>query len=251
MLALIYGRKSLQLIYKKLYSFALKGLNYGIVGSGEIWALNYIKRNSDDLKVILDVGANIGEYSLQLRETFGNTPQIHAFEPVKSTFRKLQENCKTSRVVCHNFGLGDGEESITFYFNPSQHTFASKFKRNNSDVLQSQEITVDIKTLDSFCSDEHINYIDFLKLDVEGNEYNTLKGAEKMLSAKLVKYIQFEFGGTSLDARIYFRDFWELLNPNYKIYRILKDGLDEVKEYHVRNEVFYYANYLAEIKSDK
>ena len=57
--------------------------------------------------------------------------------------------------------------------------------------------------------------------------------------------IQFEFGGCNIDYRTYFRDFYYLLKENYKIYRILKDGLFELKQYKESYEIFINVNYLA------
>lgn len=249
MISNIYGRKSLQFLYKKIFSFALKGLNYGIVDSGEEWTMHYVKNNIRDKSVVFDVGANIGEYATQASEIFKNTAIIHAFEPIDSTFQKLDTNCANKGIHCHNIGFGDKDEITTFYVNPLQHTFASKFERKNSEAKLQKKETVKVKKIDSFCANLGIPFIDFLKLDIEGNEFNALKGAQQMLKDRKVKFIQFEFGGTCIDARVYFRDFWELLSPNYTLYRILKDGLEEIQSYHPRNEIFYYSNYLAELNT--
>ncbi|SOE23309.1 methyltransferase, FkbM family [Spirosomataceae bacterium TFI 002] len=251
MFSTLYGRKALQPIFKKVFSFAVRGLNYGMVGSGEKWVLNYIKSKLVKPKVIFDVGANIGEYCIDLRSVFGSSPTIYAFEPIAQTYEMLVENCRDIDIKTINIGLGDKDEITSFFINPSQHTFASKFSRQNSEAELHTKVDVKINRIDSFCKNQNLTNIDFLKLDIEGNEFNALKGAEEMLAAGKIKFIQFEFGGTSLDARVYFRDFWEALSSNYKLYRILKDGLDEIETYHLRNEVFYYSNYLAELKTSK
>ncbi|HWZ03610.1 MAG TPA: FkbM family methyltransferase, partial [Mucilaginibacter sp.] len=87
-----------------------------------------------------------------------------------------------------------------------------------------------------------------LKLDIEGNELNALKGAEKMLKSKSVKSIQFEFGTCNIDSRTYFRDFWFLLNQDYNIFRVVKDGLYPITAYTEYDEVFATINYYAELK---
>ena len=50
--------------------------------------------------------------------------------------------------------------------------------------------------------------IDLLKLDVEGNELLALKGLSD--SIEYIKIIQFEFGGSNIDSRTYFQDFYYL-----------------------------------------
>ena len=86
-------------------------------------------------------------------------------------------------------------------------------------------------------------------MDIEGHELSALKGAKEMLEGKKIRFIQFEFGGTNVDSRTYFQDFWYLLSKNYTIYRIVKDGLHLIPKYKETQEIFTTINYLAELKS--
>ena len=108
---------------------------------------------------------------------------------------------------------------------------------------QAEEVSVN--TLDGFCKKNNISTIDFLKIDVEGNEYKVLLGAQKMIKAGKISFIQFEFGGTDIDARIFFFDFFKLLSGNYNLYRILKNGLWPINHYKETDEIFFTTNYLA------
>jgi hypothetical protein len=110
-------------------------------------------------------------------------------------------------------------------------------------MRHTEEIT--LKKLDDFCDDKGIEYISLLKLDVEGHEFRVLKGAENLVSSSSIDLIQFEFGGCNIDSRTYFQDFFYLLNPCYKIYRILKDGIIAIEDYKETCEVFTTTNYLA------
>ena len=113
----------------------------------------------------------------------------------------------------------------------------------------SEKEAVESTTLDIFCKQHQIHCIDFLKLDIEGFEYHALKGAGGLIQDKKIKFIQFEFGGADIDTRTFFRDFYLLLSPKFKIYRILKNGLQPVEKYSEFDEVFVTTNYLAELKS--
>lgn len=66
-----------------------------------------------------------------------------------------------------------------------------------------------------------------------------------MICNNKIEVIQFEFGGCNIDSRTYFQDFYYLLKDNYKIYRILKNGLIEIKSYKEIYEIFITINYLA------
>ena len=52
-------------------------------------------------------------------------------------------------------------------------------------------------------------------------------------------------GGANIDSRTFFQDFWYLLSGKYKIYRIIKNGLIEVKGYEESLEIFKNINFLA------
>ena len=86
--------------------------------------------------------------------------------------------------------------------------------------------------------------IDFVKLDIEGHELQALKGFGEAL--KHVGLIQFEFGGTHIDSRTYFRDFWEFLrNSGFELYRMGPLGLNRLEAYSERDEFFFYTNFIA------
>ncbi|MGH2882640.1 MAG: FkbM family methyltransferase, partial [Solirubrobacteraceae bacterium] len=85
--------------------------------------------------------------------------------------------------------------------------------------------------------------IDLLKLDIEGAELAALRGAERLLAERRVGLIQFEYGLPGMAARVYLRDFFELLD-GWEIHRIVSDGTVPIR-YHERFEILYTANYLA------
>lgn len=109
---------------------------------------------------------------------------------------------------------------------------------------------IEIKTIDEFCSENEIRHIHFLKLDIEGHEKSALNGASKILSSGCVNFIQFEFGGCNIDSRTYFQDFYYQLKEDYKIFRIVKDGLFEIKHYKEIYEIFITTNFLAEKRTN-
>jgi hypothetical protein len=86
-----------------------------------------------------------------------------------------------------------------------------------------------------------------MKIDVEGYELRVLQGATETL--KDIQVLQFEFGGTALDARIFFKDFWNLLNRDFSLLRLTPTALVEVKRYSELDEVFQFTNYYAVRKS--
>jgi hypothetical protein len=84
---------------------------------------------------------------------------------------------------------------------------------------------------------------------VEGHELEAMQGAREMLKHKAIYRILFEFGGCNIDARVFFRDLYELMTSSgLKVSRVMPGGkLMPITEYHERLERFRVTNYLAEL----
>jgi hypothetical protein len=52
-----------------------------------------------------------------------------------------------------------------------------------------------------------------------------VEGAGELLDGSRIRAIQFEFGGTAMDSRVFLRDFFHLLSPQYALHRLLPNGL--------------------------
>ena len=86
--------------------------------------------------------------------------------------------------------------------------------------------------------------IDYVKIDVEGHELSVLEGIGEFI--KKIKLIQFEFGGSNIDTRTYFKDFWNYFNKyDFTIYRITPQGLLYISKYWEMDEIFLVTNYIA------
>ena len=70
-----------------------------------------------------------------------------------------------------------------------------------------------------------------------------------MINNNRIKYIQFEFDEPNIENRIFFKDFWQILNDKYDIYHSLYNGLILVESYNCELENFQYMNYLAILKN--
>ena len=235
-------------------------MNYGMASyygdNGEIYALKKILKNNPSLEwAHFDVGANQGTYTRAVLPLLADRPfQLHAFEPSGDSFRKLSEAITiTNQIYLWNLGLSDSTGNRELHSDTQGSTLSSIYKRDLNHINKhfNRVETISVETLDDFCDRNKIPKIDFLKLDVEGHELSVLTGASKMLKNNNIRYIQFEFGGGNIDSRTYFKDFFLLLSPQYKIYRILKNGLFEITSYSERLEVFQSANYLASLRDSK
>jgi len=228
-------------------------MNYGRGGfldeSGEGWVLRHLPdvgkgRNPG---VFFDVGAHKGEYSEEILRVYGAGAEIFCFEPARATYDVLQERLKGhSNVRLFNFGFSDEEGLVDLFSDTLVSGRASVYHRGAHSREQ-----VRLATIDGFCEREGISHIDLLKIDVEGHELNVLKGAEKLLASNSIVYIQFEFSEFNMESKVFFRDFFDMLNPRYAIYRILSRGLVPIDKYNAYHEVFKTTNYLAVLKDTR
>jgi FkbM family methyltransferase len=248
------SRKKDQYYFESLYFNALARMNIGGGGdynsSGEKWVIESITEKYKDRGYItvFDVGANKGHYSELLNKIMGNKAKIYTFEPSKNTFDVMEKNIKgMGNIKCYNFGFSDKNTTLTLYSNRNGSGLASVYKRNleHFGIDMNIEEKVEMRTIDSFCEENNIQKIDFLKLDVEGNELKVLEGAKKIMESGNIEHIQFEFGGCNIDSRTYFQDFYYLLNGQYNIYRIIKEGLFHIDKYKETYECFITTNFLA------
>ena len=76
-----------------------------------------------------------------------------------------------------------------------------------------------------------------------------LEGAADLLGNGCIENIQFEFGGTCIDTKIFIRDFFLLLEKDYELYRIVRNGIFPLGQYDESLEVFCYANYYAKFRN--
>lgn len=248
------GKIAKQGFFERLHGIAVRGMNFGngvsIEESGELFVIKYIRdyyAEKNDL-IVFDVGGNVGNYSKKLSEYFLTPSIIYAFEPSKNTFQLFLNRTRGIRNIrAYNFGISDKNETKELFTNEIASGLASVYKRDlqHFGVEMNHHETIHLKTLDAFCSQQKIDHIHFLKLDIEGHELSALKGASALLTAGKIDFIQFEFGGCNIDSRTFFKDFYNLLNPNYRLSRIVTDGLYEIKEYKETDEIFTTINFLA------
>ncbi len=148
-------------------------------GSYERKEMLMVSKISKPNWVALDIGANIGYYTVFLEKKI-NCARVHAFEPSPREYQLLKENVEKNNcknIITHNIALGDQESTIKLY------TSSENIGKNSINYFDSsdQSVTVYMKVLNEFISQLGITQIDFIKIDVEGAEPMVLKGAAETL----------------------------------------------------------------------
>jgi len=238
-------------LFATVHRIALRGLGVGggagVSQSGEVAALDYVAKRfrAEPELTIFDVGANVGAYSRIVLDRIPNV-RLHAFEPSSACAQPLRERAGDPRCECHAFGFSDRDGEETLHGNSAGSTLSSLHKRrlDHFGIQFDRTERIQLRRIDTFCAERSIERLHLLKLDVEGHELAALRGAERMLAERRIDMIQFEFGGTNIDSRTFFQDFWYLLQ-GFAIHRILRNGLAQIKTYRESEEMFIAQNFLA------
>jgi FkbM family methyltransferase len=150
----------------------------------------FLIHNLKPTDLFVDIGANVGHYSLLAAGVC--KADVIAFEPIPSTFIKLEKNLNLNnlaqKVKAYNIGIG--EENSILNFTKTNDVMNSVALAYEIDV-----VAVEVKKLDDVLSEKKPT---FLKIDVEGYEYFVLKGALNVLKSKNLKYVIIELNSSTL-----------------------------------------------------
>lgn len=137
--------------------------------------------NIQDNDLILDIGANIGWYSLVLSHK--SKPQILAFEPDKFNFSLLEQNVRLNNktnVRLFNTAIGNRNGILPFFLYKNYNLGRHSFVRQKNSI---ESTMVPVAVLDDLMSDQCLQHkrIKIIKIDIEGYEYSALLNATTTL----------------------------------------------------------------------
>lgn len=167
--------------------------------------------------VVLDVGANNGQFGSELRAELGFRGHIRSFEPVSAAFRQLQARASHDpRWEAFDFGLGDAEgvETINIAGNSYSSSLLDMLPAHEAAAPESRYVGTEeirIETLDAVFEKvcprgERV----FLKVDTQGFESRVLRGAQRSLPS--IELVQLEMPLTRLyDGESSFIDLYQLM----------------------------------------
>jgi FkbM family methyltransferase len=214
-----------------------------------IFYLEYLR----DGMTVFDVGANVGELALLFSRFVGDTGNVHAFEASGAVFEKLESLCRIAQrrnVKLNHLALADEEKTIRLnVYADALSAFNSEAKRPLKDYgIDAEPLSVEeigATTVDDYCEENKIEKIHLLKIDVEGAEFQVMKGARKMLESKRINCLTFEFGQTTFDMGNRPAEIEKFLGEmNYKIRNIVAG--DEVFPGRESVESARYSMHVAE-----
>lgn len=163
----------------------LKCYDFYVSGLYELYVNRVREKELRDLflpqdGVVFDVGARIGAWTLP-SIALGN--MTYAFEPVYESFKQLQDNISLNNYEEYAFPVNvavsdiDGVKPFSYAKNPSRALQLSK-----AAITESSNQYVQTITLDSFIQQQHIEEVDFIKIDVEGEELAVINGSINVIA---------------------------------------------------------------------
>ncbi len=130
---------------------------------------------AENSRVIFDIGANIGWYSLNFSQ-LENVEKLYSFEPIPRTFSFLEKHLRMNQrhnVVANNFALSDSNGTTEFFWTELETGSASM--RNIQSRENINKVTCQTRKLDDVAR-QYDTAVDMIKCDVEGSELLVFKG---------------------------------------------------------------------------
>ena len=194
-------------------------------------------------RLCLDIGANQGDWA---RTALRVNPalELHCFEPGKQAFERLRKGPWSAGVTLNHFGLSDqpGDRTLHLFTNPMLNSLHHRAGLAQGEATEER---VTVGTLDDYARDKGLGEIDFIQIDVEGEEYRVLQGGRKLFGDRRVRYAQVEYGGTYLDAGVLFRDVFRFaVSCGYSVYQLHPRGWHPLPQYDPAVENFRFKNFI-------
>jgi len=166
--------------------------NLLISGEYEPEVLEVLERRVQPGDTVLDVGANLGAFTLPLARRVGSAGQVFAIEASPAVFPYLERNLATNQaanVRAAHAAAADRAGQVTFFDAPA-HQFGMSGLGN---LAGSTAHAVAAVTVDELLTRAGVTRVAAMKVDVEGFEVLVFKGARRLLESGALDFIAFEF----------------------------------------------------------
>ena len=149
--------------------------------------IEFVKKCLRPGHVFLDVGANIGIYSIVAAKTVGVQGRVFSFEPNPATFQVLERNVSQfMQITPVQMALAERPGRSILFVDDKSPGCSSLL-----DETDKAKIEVELGTIDDYIEHLHLPSPDFIKLDIEGYEENALKGCKRSLKETTIVLCEF------------------------------------------------------------
>jgi FkbM family methyltransferase len=161
-------------------------------------------------KVFVDIGANVGVFTVKAAKEVGDSGLVIAIEPFIESASRLSSNVRANgygNVRVRNFCIGQNTEHARLHLNHGKpNSFSLVASGNGHSKARAESVSVLSVSLDDLCRWEKLERLDYLKIDAEGAEAAILEGGQETIR-RLRPIVQVEITicksslGLSLDYR--------------------------------------------------
>lgn len=178
--------------------------------------------------VVVDAGANVGQYSLIAGRRVGPSGQVHAFEPIPKNVQRLEahieDNGLSGIVHANHLALWDEERTLTMHLRRVDQQIGNATNFTAGEAPDAVETVVcQARRLDDYAREVGLERFDLLKIDIEGAELPALRGAGDLLERHrptILMEVNREVAETMNSTP---EALWDFLRPFG--YRVLRIGL--------------------------
>ncbi len=162
-------------------SILSKVIYYGFEKDEIMFVQEYLKKGD----YFLDIGSNIGLFSLYASKIVGESGRVFAFEPALKTYTRLQKNIainNLNNITANRLGVSDKKGTLQLNVSENGHDAWNSFAEIDSSYYSGKE-SVEVVTIDDYLKEFNVDAkkIKIMKVDVEGWEVQVLKGAADFL----------------------------------------------------------------------
>lgn len=153
----------------------------------------FMERNLKKSAVFVDAGANVGTYSVRASTLIGSKGKVIAIEAHPFTYTYLLRNIainKLTNIEPIQVALGSKQGAINIAYTET-NAGETHIAMDNK-----EGISVPMRTLDDILSEHGVSSVDYIKIDVEGFEYQLLLGAQRTLAVSENVIVQTELNAT-------------------------------------------------------
>jgi FkbM family methyltransferase len=139
---------------------------------------------------VIDIGAHIGRYTITSSKQVGKNGKVVAIEADPDNFQLLKRNIalnKLTNVLPLNYAIFSARTKMKLYEQSASAKYNSLMLARAARTKNYVEVEAD--TLDSILKLNEVNQVNWIKIDVEGAEFEVLKGSTKTLSSKNVSLL--------------------------------------------------------------